>query len=77
MISKRDYINTIEQLPDFSKRYWYAEYSCYYPCGFLDDVDATCDTLGELQSLKNKHADIFYLYDSILRVFIEPIYEKV
>ena len=47
MISKRD----MDVAPDFSKRYWVAEIAQYYPCGFLEDVEYTCDTLEELEGL--------------------------
>jgi len=51
MISRYKYDN--ENTPDFSKRYWYAFICGYYPSGFLNDVNATCDTLEELKTLKN------------------------
>lgn len=61
MISKRGYKdgNSIE--PDFSKRYWYGVIAQYYPCGFLDDIDATCDTLEELKVLRR--VDNSYEYE--------------
>ncbi len=50
MISIRNYGKEL----DFSQRYWFVKIEQYYPVGFLDDVEATCDTLEELISLKRE-----------------------
>jgi len=51
MITRSNYHE--ETKPDFSQRYWYGKISQYYPCGFLEDINASCDTLEELKSLKS------------------------
>ena len=58
---------------DYNKRYWYVEIAHYYPSGFLEDVEATCDTLEELKALhkeRRSYEDILF-WDSIKREYIE------
>lgn len=49
MISRRSYHKGEAVPPDFTKRYWFADIAHYYPGGFLEDVDVTCDTMDEVK----------------------------
>jgi len=56
---------------DFNKRYWYVKIEQYYPLGFLEDVEATCDTLEEVGTFHLNDLMGQYVWDSIKREFLK------
>lgn len=67
MISERVYGKETKD-PDFTKRFWIAEYYPYYPSGFLSDVERTCDSAEEVLSMEFNDTAIYELFDSEKRV---------
>jgi len=81
MISRKDYRSGTTKYPDFGKRYYFGVIAQYYPCGFLDDIDATCDTIDELRELieeeKDSWGEWIVCWDSIDRIYLDDLINEV